>query len=148
MQMTRLIAFLLFIFATHATAQTGQEDYRVRQENLLRLSAIFGEVHHIRRMCVPQREADIWRNRMMKLIELEAPAATQNRAMTKAFNDGYYRARRQFNTCNRAASSYAASRADEGERVVAALMAPLYDSLAQEEGTLPFIQRGGDGPQQ
>ena len=68
--MKRLLIFLFaIVFAGPAIAQTA-EDYRRRQADLNALSVVFGELHHIRRHCEPRREADLWRNRMKRMVEL------------------------------------------------------------------------------
>ena len=64
-------------YAQSSSAQ-GSGDYRLRQQNLTKLSGIFGELHHIRRICEPRIEADIWRNRMKKMVELEGPSDTHH----------------------------------------------------------------------
>lgn len=137
-QSIALIAAL--IMAAPAIAQ-DREDYRARQENLATLATIFGEMHHIRRMCEPRREADAWRNRMKKLVELEDPAASQRNVLVNAFNDGYKQAQKRYEFCDRRAEDYAAARALEGERIVTALTAPLYESV-EEDGELPTVWRG------
>ncbi len=126
---------------TPALAQEP-EDYRARQENLAKLATIFGEMHHIRRMCEPRREADAWRNRMKKLVELEDPAASQRDVLVRAFNDGYSRAQKRYDICSRSAEDYAASRASEGERIVKALTDPLYESVEGDDA-FPTVWRGG-----
>jgi uncharacterized protein (TIGR02301 family) len=107
-----------------ATAQ-DLETYRQRQRDLEVLAGLFGELHHLRRTCDPRLEADTWRERMKKLIELEEP-----QALVQAFNTGYRDAQRRYPRCDRRARDYAASRAAQGEPVIARLTAPLH---AEEE---------------
>jgi len=121
----------LFLLAVAASPSFAQDagDYRVRQQNLTKLSGIFGELHHIRRMCEPRREADSWRNRMKKLVELEEPSATHHVKMVDAFNNSYKTAQRRYDYCDRDAEDYAAARAAQGDAIVGQLMAPLYQSM-------------------
>ena len=150
--MKHLICFICFVVAgslTIAQDSAAQEpgDYRVRQQNLTKLSGIFGELHHIRRICEPRNEADIWRNRMKKLVELEEPSDTHHVRLVEAFNNGYKSAQRQYNFCNRDAEDYAASRASEGDVIVNQLTAPLYQSLSESDASLPLVWRGNQQPQ-
>ncbi|MEL6212042.1 MAG: TIGR02301 family protein [Pseudomonadota bacterium] len=117
----------IFCALSSAAAQNtvGSEDYRARQQSLTQLSEIFGELHHIRRLCAPRREADVWRERMKRLVNLEDPDAAQRNAMVEAFNKGYRTAQRQFIRCDRPAENRAADRAARGEALVASLAEPL-----------------------
>ena len=64
------IAILLVLILEPVRAQT-YDDYQRRFADLLALSSVFGELHHIRRTCLPRYEADTWRERMKQLIDLE-----------------------------------------------------------------------------
>lgn len=116
-------------------AQAETEDYRARIERLVALARIFGEMHHIRRMCEPARESDIWRERMKSLVALEEPSFDVRDKMVAAFNEGYRAATNRFDACTRDAEDIAAARAAEGEQIVAALSAPL--SYQQEATVFP-----------
>ena len=108
-----------------ATAQLGAADYAKRQRDLVALAGVFGELHHIRRLCEPRRESEVWRERMKSLVNLESPTAKVRQNMVSAFNDGFRRAESQFRECRRSAEDYAAARAVDGEAIVLRLMAPL-----------------------
>ena len=127
--------FLGLIAATAVMWTSGfaqsEGDYRDRLNDLVAISEIFGELHHIRRNCDPRREDEIWRERMKKLIEFEGPQGGARDRMVSAFNDGYRNAQRRFDYCDRRARDYAAVRAAEGDVIVARLMAPLYKSLGE-----------------
>ena len=112
-----------------SAAAEGYEDYRQRQEDLTALSAIFGDLHHIRRYCEPRAEADVWRERMKTVIDLEAPLPEARQEMITAFNRAYRTAQRRYPACNRRARDYAASQALRAEAIVARLTAPLYEAL-------------------
>lgn len=122
--MKRALILAAVILATPAAAQEG--DYGARQRGLVSLAQIFGELHHIRRTCDPDREADVWRNRMKRLIDLEDPSFDVREQMVGAFNDGYVSAQARFPYCDRDAEDYAAARAYAGEALVSNLTAPLY----------------------
>jgi uncharacterized protein (TIGR02301 family) len=134
-----ILAAALMLAAAPLAAQ--KIDYAQRARDLEALSGIFGELHHIRRMCEPQREGEIWRDRMRKLVELESPQPALHERMVAAFNDGFYGAETKFPYCDRDARDYAAARASEGDALTARLAAPLYQSLG-ESGELPEVVRG------
>jgi uncharacterized protein (TIGR02301 family) len=137
--MKRALVLLAFA-AAPAFAQDG--DYGVRQRGLVSLSQIFGELHHIRRTCDPDREADVWRNRMKQLIDLEEPSFDIREQMVAAFNDGYVSAQARFPYCDREAESYAAARAYAGEALVSNLTAPLYAAQRGEDADDVAVFRG------
>lgn len=120
-----ILSAALIAAAPLVVGPAGAEGPRDRSASLVSLSEIFGELHHIRRTCEPRREGDIWRNRMKRLIDLEAPDSGLRGRMVVAFNKGYQNAQRRFPRCDRDAENYAASRAASGETIVAELTAPL-----------------------
>ena len=126
-----IIAATLCVVAS-AHAQTKNE-YQQRQSDLVTLGAIFGDLHNIRRNCEPRMEADAWRNRMLRVVELEQPTDTQYKAIATAFNVAYRKSLKQYPRCDRRAEDYAARRASEGQAIVNRLMAPLKDAVAQDE---------------
>ena len=130
-----LVVAISLAGAAYAAAE-GYDDYRQRQQDLTALAAIFGDLHHIRRDCAPRAEADVWRERMKTLIDLEAPLPDARQEMIAAFNRAYRAAQRRYPVCNRRARDYAASQALRAEAIVARLTAPLYEAL--EEGE-PFL---------
>jgi len=137
-----LIAVLFIAFPAAA-----QDDYAARKGALTGLSGIFGELHHIRRMCEPRDEGDIWRDRMKRLIDLEQPAFDLRDEMVGAFNEGYRSAQAHFDYCDRRAEDYAAARAAAGEALVAGLSAPLFSAAYGEDVEGGAVFRGGDAPQ-
>ena len=57
--------------------------------DLMRLSEILGSMHYLRGLCNPE-EKDRWREKMQKLIALEAGKEPQRKQkLTAAFNRGY-----------------------------------------------------------
>ncbi|MEQ1931911.1 MAG: TIGR02301 family protein [Parvularculaceae bacterium] len=139
----RLALFAVFVLvATPAPAQP-RIDYVQRAQDLETLSQAFGVMHHIRRMCEPRREAEVWRNRMRKLVELEQPQPALRDRMVEAFNTGFRDATARFEFCEEDARDYAAATAAQADTVVNRLMEPLYGALS-ETGELPQVWRGGD----
>jgi len=143
-----MLARLAFIFLLVAAfPAAAQDDYAARKSALTGLSGIFGELHHIRRMCEPREESDIWRDRMKRLIDLEQPAFDLRDEMVGAFNDGYRAAQSRFDYCDRRAEDYAAARAAAGEALVSGLSAPLFEAAFGEDADGVTVFRGGDDPQ-
>jgi uncharacterized protein (TIGR02301 family) len=138
-----LAAAICAALLSEALAQSA-EDYARRRADLVALSAIFGELHHIRRTCEPRLEGDIWRERMKKLLELEAPQADTNEAMVESFNRAYRRAQSRFSDCDRGARDFAAARAAAGEPILSRLTAPLYEA-AEQDPAAPFLWSNGAG---
>ena len=137
----RFLLILMILFSLPAAAQ---DEYSARRAALTGISRIFGELHHIRRMCEPDREADVWRERMKQLIDLEQPAFDLREEMVGSFNDGYQTAQSRFPFCDRGAEDYAAARAATGEAIVSSLTAPLYESERGEDEESVTVFRGNE----
>lgn len=140
--MKKLLFPIAFLVAAPALAQ--ESDYGARQRGLVSLAQIFGELHHVRRTCDPDREADVWRNRMKRLIDLEEPSFEVREQMVGAFNDGYVTAQARFPSCDRDAEDYAAARAYAGEALVSNLTAPLYAAERGEDAADVSVFRGNE----
>lgn len=136
---------ILTIAAVFASAPTAaQENFEARGGALIALSNIFGALHHVRRVCDPEREGDLWRNQMKRLIEFEQPPSDLREEMVGAFNDGYASAQRRFEYCDNDAEDYAAARAATGREIVSSLAAPLYAAARGEvDDSVDFV-RGGE----
>jgi len=123
-----LISFSAFI-AEPTIAHTQYEDYVERKKNLIELAGIFGHLHHIRRTCEPRREANIWRERMQNMIELEEPDSDTHLKMVNSFNENFRNSRNRFPSCNRQARDSAKNFANEGYILIEKLTSPLEDDL-------------------
>jgi uncharacterized protein (TIGR02301 family) len=137
----RLVLIIALVAATPAAAQ--RIDYVQRAQDLETLSEAFGVLHHVRRLCEPRRESEVWRNRMRNLVELEQPQPGLRDRMVEAFNSGFREAEQRFEYCDEDARDYAAAVAANADAVINRLMEPLYGTLA-ETGDLPPVVRGGD----
>lgn len=138
--MLKRILLVLTVFLSLPAA--AEDDYEARRAALTGLSRIFGELHHIRRLCEPEREGDIWRDRMKRLIDLEEPSFDLREEMVGSFNDGYSSAQSRFAYCDRDAEDYAAARALTGEALVSSLTEPLYAAERGEEDDSVNVVRG------
>ncbi len=124
-------------FATIAAAQSQSADeYQQRQNDLVELASVFGEMHHIRRSCAPRIEGDIWRERMKRLVDLEQPSVEAREEMVQRFNEGYRNAGDHFPVCDRRARDHAAARAVFARRLVDRLSAPLREAARTADGPL------------
>lgn len=132
--MKRVFLIIGLVFTPLFAQAQDYEAYVERQRDLTVISAIFGELHHIRRTCDPRYEADVWRERMKRLISLEEPDEQFREQLVAQFNDGYRKAQRAFPGCDRRARDYAAARAAQGEDIVRRLTAAL------EEEEDPFVE--------
>ncbi len=140
-----LARFLIVVLTLAAASPVVAQDASARLASLPGLARVFGELHHIRRLCEPEREADVWRDRMKRLIDLEQPSYELREQMVGAFNDGYSTAVERFPVCDADAEGYAASRASTGAAIVASLAAPLYAAAsARDDDSGVNITRGGD----
>lgn len=133
---------LLVLTMISALPAAAQDEYEARRAALTGLSRIFGELHHIRRLCEPGREGDIWRDRMKGLIDLEQPSFDLRDEMVGSFNDGYSSAQSRFANCDRDAEDYAAARALTGEALVSNLTMSLYEAGRGEEDDSVNVVRG------
>lgn len=131
--MLKRTALIAALFALAAPAAAQKIDYEQRARDLERLSGAFGELHHIRRLCEPRREAEVWRNRMRRLVELEQPTATLRDRMVAAFNSGFRNAEARYPYCDGEARDHAAAVAVDADEAVQRLAAPLYEAIAGTE---------------
>lgn len=131
----RIRALLLAMLAGLAAAAPAAAQFRdaaERESALVSLARIFGEMHHIRRLCGDGDEDDIWRERMKRVIELEAPSFEQRERMVLAFNDGFMSAQARFDACTAEAEYYAAGRAATGEALVSNIAAATREAAIGE----------------
>lgn len=130
--LTTILAIVLTLSAALAPAHAWQYDqYLQRQQDLTTLSGIFGELHHIRRTCNPRREANIWRERMQNMVELEEPGSDTHLNMVNAFNEGFQSARSRYPDCSRATQDAGKAIAGRGETIVQRLAAPLQGDVPE-----------------
>ncbi len=93
-----------------------------RPDDLTALAEVFGELHHVRRLCEPRREGDLWRERMKQLVRLEQPTAKLRGRLVSSFNAGFRNAQGRFSKCDRAAEQFTETRAAEGAALAAKLV--------------------------
>jgi uncharacterized protein (TIGR02301 family) len=92
-----------------------------RSQTVSNLAFSLGESHALRQLCQGPDD-QYWRERMQRMIELEAPDAAARAPLTERFNDGFVAGRKQFGQCttqSRVAERSAAARG----KVLASLLA-------------------------
>jgi uncharacterized protein (TIGR02301 family) len=118
-RMRRLLQRLMIIAV--ASALAGPAWAQDRSQTVSDLAFSLGESHALRQLC--QGDVDqYWRERMQRMIELEAPDLADRPPLAERFNDGFRAARGQFALCtvqSRAAERSAAARG----KVLAGLLA-------------------------
>jgi len=100
---------LLVALAAGPAAAQGPGDSR---ETLADLARVLGESHALRQACAGP-EDQFWRQRMLRLLAVEAPGPDLERALKDAFNAGYAERQAAFAACTprtRQAEAAAAAR--------------------------------------
>lgn len=149
MNIRTAIAALFAIVSTASVfcANVGAQDldrYLERQRDLAALSGLFGEMHHLRRTCEPRLEADVWRERMKKLIALEEPQTNEREELVAKFNEGFRNVQRRFPSCDRRARDYAAAQAAQGDEIVRRLRTQLLET--KDDSVEGFTLPNGTSP--
>lgn len=93
------------IMTLHAgAAQTAKEGPGTRkyERNILKLSQILGAIHHLREIC-NANEGQLWRQKMVELLETEAPTPKRRNLLVKGFNQGYRGQQRYYRKCTKRA---------------------------------------------
>ena len=102
--------------------------------DLTALAQILGESQALREVC-EGAQAQYWRSRMMRLLDLERPDEALSARLSKAFNAGYAARKRDFPACSPESQALEAEIAGRGEQLAARLAAqsPLVepDSVAE-----------------
>jgi len=116
------IAAAAFAPVVHATTHKGPGS-RGYERNLLRLSQILGAIHHLREIC-NANEGQLWRQKMVELLETEAPSPQRRALLVEQFNQGYRGYQLTYDKCTDKASAQVRKFVKEG--------AALADRIAQD----------------
>ena len=99
------LALALNIYAPSVEAASHQgPGSRSYERNLLRLSQILGAIHHLREVC-NANEGQLWRKKMVELLETEAPTPQRRTLLVDQFNQGYRGHQLAFPTCTKKATA-------------------------------------------
>jgi len=116
--MRPLVPVLLFaVLAAGSAAAQGQADHR---QTLTAMARVLGESHALRQTCAGP-EDQFWRERMLRLLEVERPGATVERELKDAFNAGYADRQRAFEICDARTRDAESATAARGRALAAAL---------------------------
>jgi uncharacterized protein (TIGR02301 family) len=107
----RIVAALLLLLAAQPAA--AQERSPAERQAIIELSYVLGEAHGVRTVCRGDKD-QTWRERMKRLIEVEAAEASFTRRLQDSFNTGYNAARAGFTSCDANAKAEAAQIAVRG----------------------------------
>ena len=103
-------ALLTLALAAPAAAQDRTPDER---QTLLELARTLGEAHALRLACRGAADQR-WRNRMQRIVELEAADEAFKARLNEAFNTGYLTAEAEHPECDAGTSRAVARAADRG----------------------------------
>jgi uncharacterized protein (TIGR02301 family) len=109
----RTIVFLGLLMPLGTSAQNFTGDQGRYQSQLIRISEILGELHHLRGSCV-SGEHQLWRDNMMELVRLEEPSPARKNTMVSKFNQAYERSKKRYPKCGRQLRDRAHILATEG----------------------------------
>lgn len=120
-----LLAALLPAGAARAQAvPEAAERFEARQRDLVALAGKLGQLHRLRQVCYPRSDPDLFRERLLTLIPLEAPPGGTRLDMVDAFNAGYREAAALHLTCSGAARADYQREAELALAVTERLYAP------------------------
>jgi len=99
------LAIALSTYAPSVEAVSHQgPGSRSYERNLHRLSQILGAIHHLREVC-NANEGQLWRKKMVELLETEAPTPQRRGLLVDQFNQGYRGHQLTFPTCTKKAAA-------------------------------------------
>jgi len=108
------LAIALSTFAPPVQAANHQgPGSRSYERNLHRLSQILGAIHHLREVC-NANEGQLWRKKMVELLETEAPTPQRRALLVDQFNQGYRGHQLTFPTCTKKAAARVRKFVSEG----------------------------------
>ena len=115
------LAFALSFNApvAHAASRNGPGS-RSYERNILKLSQILGAIHHLREVC-NANEGQLWRQKMVELLETEAPTPQRRALLVQRFNQGYRGHQLAFTTCNKKAKKRVKKFIKEGASLATAI---------------------------
>ena len=93
------VAFALLLLVVPAQAAPARAE---RYDPLLALAEVLGQSHALRQACAGP-DAQYWRARMARLMDVGRPQGAWAAGLTAAFNDGYHSRRKLFPVCTPAA---------------------------------------------
>ena len=114
------LALLILALATPAAAQDRGPEAR---QTLVDLAYVLGQSHALRQVCAKDPDF-FWRERMERLMDVEATEQAMRTRLVNAFNTGFNTAEAGFPKCGAASRVEAARVARRGRDLAAKLSAP------------------------
>jgi uncharacterized protein (TIGR02301 family) len=114
----RPAAFLLALMIA-GTAQA-----QPREQTVSNLAFVLGQSHALRQLCLGPDD-QYWRQRMLKMIELEAPHPAARKPLAEHFNDGFTAGKGQYPRCSAQSRAAERSTAARGQALARLLAQPM-----------------------
>ena len=111
------------ILAALAGPALGQERPPAARQALVDLSYVLGESHALRQACAGADD-QYWRQRMQRVLDVEAPDDAFKARLARSFNTGYAAGQTGFPGCTPATRAEAAASALRGKTLADRLGAP------------------------
>lgn len=108
-----LSVFISTCVVSAASAANRGPGTRYYERNLRRLSQVLGAIHHLREVC-NANEGQLWRQKMVELLETEAPSPRRRALLVQHFNQGYRGQQLTYRTCTKKAGAKALRFVKEG----------------------------------
>jgi uncharacterized protein (TIGR02301 family) len=121
---------VLILLAVLATPAAAQQRTPADRQALTQLARTLGEAHALRIVC-EGRDDQRWRNRMQRVIELEAADAALEARLHESFNTGYIAAEAAHTGCNAAAKAEVARVSRRGRDLAASLAGGRMETAAR-----------------
>lgn len=115
------LAVTLCAMGAAGTAAANTPDNKPYDDRLLRLSEILGAVHYLRELC-GANDGQMWRDRMVDLMQAEGSSALRKARLTRSFNQGYRSYSRTYISCTPSAQTAINRFLAEGVQISEALM--------------------------
>lgn len=100
-----------------AIAQAPADSAPPYEQQLMRLSEIFGALHFLRPLC-GGKDAPSWRSRMEALLEAETSDEARRRRFVERFNQGYRGFSTVYRECTSSARLAMTQYISEGETII------------------------------
>jgi uncharacterized protein (TIGR02301 family) len=100
-------------------AASAQDRTPAQRKQMLDLAYVLGEVHALKQACTPEDQT--WRERMQRMLEVEAPDSAFSAQLATRFNDGYTAQHVRYPKCDPHVAALEAKIAREGKALADAL---------------------------
>ena len=111
-----LLCLTIFMLTSVAGATDRGPGSRSYERDILRLSQILGAIHHLREIC-NANEGQLWRKKMVELLETEAPSPQRRTLLDAQFNQGYRSHQLTFASCTEKARKKVEKFVKEGAKL-------------------------------